>query len=71
MACPVGKVEHEVVGVGDFQLLDLLGLVTYLRDGSVHSVLCLHEVLVLRLDLTHDSCSVEFVFPRLPVNGLS
>ena len=70
VACPVSQVEHEVVGVGDLQLLDFLGLVAYLLDGSVHTVLCLHEVLVLRLDLAHHSCSVEFVFPRLPVNGL-
>jgi len=65
----VREVEHEVIGVCNFKLLDALRLVANLADSRFDVVLSLHECLVLGLDLANDSSAVDVALPFGPVDG--
>ena len=63
------EVEHEVVGVGNLERLDLLGLMADLANSGLDIVLSLHESIILGLDLANNTGGVNIRFPLSPVDG--
>ena len=65
----VREVKHEVVGVGNFERLDLLGLVTDQAYSGLDVVLSLQEGFILGLYFANNTSGVDVGFPLSPVDG--
>jgi hypothetical protein len=66
----VHEVQHEVVLHGDVEGLHLLAAAAGFRDSGFDSVLGLHELFVLSLDLVDDAWGVDGGAVAVPVNVL-
>ena len=71
MLCVVNEVQHEVVLHGDIEGLHLLSLSTGLGNSSFDSILSLHELVVLGLDIIDNAWGVDRVTVAIPVDLLN
>jgi hypothetical protein len=64
----VGKVKHEVIGISNFEGLNLFRLVANLIDSRLNVIFSLHECFILGPNLGNNTRCVDVAFPLSPVD---